>query len=146
MRILSFSERWTKLNKSWFEPNLLTFTTFRYPRRDKDWEVEEVVKIVYKTRSPNREELGMARIIRKDEKNTEKRWSYYPLPSFPNTPDMITPEEAKEDGFTGMHGGGDVEKLLDWLRESAGIRFYREHIVHKLTLYWIEKYNQGGIQ
>lgn len=135
MRILGFSKKWGKLN------NEILFTTFRYPRRDKDWQVEEVVQIVYKPRSKEREPLGIARIIRKQEKNTSKRFSYYPLPSFPNTPDMIRPEEAYEDGFSGMHGGGSIEKLLDWLRESAGMRFYRESLVNKLTLYWIERFN-----
>lgn len=133
MRILGFTKKWAKLNKG------ILFTTFRYPRRDKDWRVEELVQIVYKPRSKEREILGIARIIRKQEKNTKKRWSYYPLPSFPNTSDMITPEEAYEDGFSGMHGGGDIEKLLDWLQESAGIRFFRESLVNKLILYWIDK-------
>ena len=133
MRILGFSKKWPKLN------NEILFTTFRYPRRDKDWQVEEVVQIVYKPRSKEREPLGIARIIRKQEKDTGKDWSYYPLPSFPNTPDMITPQEAYEDGFSGMHGGGDIKGLLKWLREFAGIRYYREPIVHKLTLYWIER-------
>lgn len=133
MRILGFSKRWPKLN------NKILFTTFRYPRRDKDWQVEEVVQVVYKPRSKEREPLGIARIIRKQEKRTDKRWSYYPLPSFPNTPDMITPEEAYKDGFSGMHGGGDIDKLLTWLRETAGSRYFRESVVNKLTLYWIEK-------
>lgn len=133
MRILGFSKKWGKLN------NQILFTTFRYPRRDKDWQVEEVVQVVYKPRTKIREPLGIARIIRKEEKNTGKDWKYYPFPSSPNTPDMITPVEAREDGFTGMHGGGDIKGLLKWLRESAGMRYYREPIVNKLTLYWIEK-------
>jgi len=135
MRILGFSKKWTKLN------NEGLFTTFRYPRRDKDWQIEEVVQVVYKPRSKGREPLGIARIIRKQEKDTKKQFSYYPLPSFPNTPDMITPEEAYKDGFSSMHGGGNIEGLLTWLRESAGIRFYRESLVNKLTLYWIEKFD-----
>jgi len=142
MRILGFSKKWGKLNKQWFERDLLTFTTFRYPRRDKEWEAEEVVQIVYKPRSKEREPLGIARIIRKEPKDTRKKWSYYPLPSFPNTPDMITPEEAREDGFIGMHGGGDIQGLLNWLQGSAEpMRSYREPLVNKLTLYWIERFN-----
>jgi len=57
MRILGFSKKWAKLN------NKLLFTTFRFPRKDKDWEIEEVVQIVYKPRSKEREPLGIARII-----------------------------------------------------------------------------------
>ena len=133
MRILGFSKLWSKLD------NDLSFTTFRYPRKDRDWEVEEVVKVVFKPRSKDRKELGIARIIRKDKKDTSKRWSYYP--SFQkNTPDMIDPSEAEADGFTGMHGGGDVTKMLDFFRESYGYRFYQEPIMNKLTLYWIEKF------
>lgn len=133
MRILGFSRKWQKLSGE------ILFTTFRYPRRDKDWQVEEVVQVVYKPRTKGRVILGTARIIRKQEKDTTNKWSYFPSPGFPNTLDMITPEEAKEDGFTIM-GADCVGDLLTWLRETAGMRFYREPIVNKLTLYWIERY------
>jgi len=133
MRIMSFTKRWAKLN------NPILFTTFRYPRKDKDWEVEEVVQIFFRTRSKEREELGIARIIRKEVKDTSKEYHYgsslYPTATL----DIITPEEAKEDGFTGMHGGGDIEKLKDFLRESAGIEFYRQRLINKMTLYWIRR-------
>lgn len=139
MRILGFSKKWGKLNKQWFEPNLQTFTTFRFPRKDRDWDIEEQVQVVYKPRSKDRESLGIARIIRKQEKDVKKNWSYYPRPSSPNTLDMITPEEAKEDGFTSMHGGGDIKKMLDFLRNSSTYeQFYREGRVNKLTLYWLD--------
>ena len=131
MRILGFSTKWRKLNQD-------VFTTFRFPRKDRDWEVEEVVQIVYKPRSKEREILGIARIIRKQEKDLGKRWSYFPHPSSPNTPDMVTPNEAEEDGFTGMHGGGDIDKMLDFLRGSSSYeQFYRVGKVNKLTLYWL---------
>lgn len=134
MRILGFSRKWQKLTDD------ILFTTFRYPRRDKDWQVEEVVQIVYKPRTKERKILGIARIIRKQEKDTTKKWSYYPSSRSPNTPDMITPQEAYEDGFSGMHGGGDIKKLLQWLREANPGRYFGEPIVNKLTLYWIERY------
>jgi hypothetical protein len=133
MRIIGFSQHWEKLN------NDILFTTFRYPRKDKDWQVEETVQVVYKPRSKERKPLGIARIIRKDIKNTSKEWSYYPYPSMPNTPDMITPEEAKEDGFTGNFGGGDIDKLKRWIRQ-AGEHSFSENKVNKLTLYWIERF------
>ena len=94
MRVLGFSKKWTKLN------NPIIFTTFRFPRKDRDWEAEEIVQVVYKPRSKDREVLGIARIIRKEKKDLNKRWQYYSL-KVPNTPDMITPLEAKEDGFPG---------------------------------------------
>ena len=53
MRILCFSKKWGKLNKQWFSPNLLTFTTFRFPRRDRDWEVEEVVQPIVRLERPS---------------------------------------------------------------------------------------------
>ena len=139
MRILGFSKKWDKLNKQWFERDRHTFTTFRFPRKDRDWDVEELVQVVYKPRSKEREALGVARIIRKEEKNIGKNWNYCPFPSRPNTPDMITPDDAKEDGFTGMHGGGDIKKLFDYLRGSSTYeQFYRVGKVNKLTLYWLE--------
>lgn len=140
MRILGFSKKWPKLNKQWYSPDRLTFTTFRYPRRDKDWQAEEVVQVVYKPRSKEREPLGIARIIRKQEKHTGEQFRY--SSHYTNEPNIITPEEAKEDGFEGRHGGGDIEGLKDWLRASAGHRFYEEPIVHKLTLYWITKFER----
>ena len=133
MRILGFSKKWDKLN------NGIMFTTFRFPRKDKDWEVEETVQIVYKPRSKNREPLGVARIIRKDTKDLSKEWSYYPRSHRPNTPDMLTPDEAKEDGFTGMHGGGDREKMIKYLTKSQHTHKNRENLINKLTLYWIDK-------
>lgn len=140
MRILGFSKKWPKLNKQWYVSNQLTFTTFRYPRKDKDWEVEEMVQVVYKPRTKGREPLGIARIIRIDKKDTSKK--FYGFGDICKDPDVITPSDAYEDGFSGMHGGGDIKKLLDWLHESAEpMRFYREPIVHKLTLYWIERFN-----
>lgn len=133
MRILGFTKKWPKLN------NELIFTTFRFPRKDKDWQVEEAVQIVYKPRSKGREILGIARIIRKEPKDLNKRWSYYPRPNHPNTPVMITPWEAKEDGFKGMHGGGDIEKMMRFLEEAHGYHRCRNELMNKLTLYWISK-------
>ena len=132
MRVLGFSKKWGKLNKQWFERDYHTFTTFRYPRRDRDWEVEEVVQVVFKPRSKERQPLGIARIIRKIDKNMGEGWSYYGS----NTDKAISPSEAEEDGFTGRHGGGDVTAMIDFIRDYS-----RENkdSVNKLTLYWITK-------
>lgn len=132
MRILGVSQKWPKLKKE-------IFTTFRFPRKDKDWQVEEIIQIVYKPRSKEREILGEARIIRKEPKDLNKRWSYYPSSgSSPNTPDMITPNEAKEDGFTGMHGGGDIEKMQQYFIDTYGYSRCCKELINKLTLYWIK--------
>lgn len=131
MRILGFSKKWGKLN------NDILFTTFRFPRKDKDWEVEEVVQIVYKPRSKGREPLGIARIIRKETRDLTKRFYYYTGGYSPtNTSDTITPSEAEDDGFTGMHGGGDTEKMRQFFKDTYGYTKCQEPI-NKLTLYWI---------
>jgi len=132
MRELGFSQKWNKLNSE-------LFTTFRFPRKDKDWQVEEVVKIVYKPRSKQREVLGVARIIRKDMKDLTKRFNYYAGGySQPNTPDIVTPSEAEDDGFTGMHGGGDTKKMRQFFLDTYGYSKCKEPI-NKITLYWIKE-------
>jgi len=130
MRILGFTKKWDKLNE-------MIFTTYRFPRKDKDWEVEEVVQIVYKPRSKEREILGIARIICKQKKDLNKTWLYFPTPLYPNTSDMVTPTEAEEDGFTGMHGGGDTKAMRKFFCDTYGYSKCKEPI-NKLTLYWIE--------
>ena len=137
MRILGFSKKWGKLNKQWFESDYHTFTTFRFPRKDRDWEIEEIVQIVYKPRSKEREPLGIARIIRKQEKDLSKK--YYEFNGVNKSPDVLTPDDAKEDGFIGMHGGGDVEKMMKFLSDSYGYCAVRDRPMNKLTLYWISR-------
>jgi len=133
MRELGFSKKWNKLDSE------ILFTTFRFPRKDKDWQVEEVVKIVYKPRSKEREVLGVACIIRKDVKDLNKQFHYYVGGYFtPNTPDTITPNEAEDDGFTGIHGGGDTEKMRRFFIDTYSYSKCKEPI-NKLTLYWIER-------
>ena len=131
MRILGFSKKWNKLNSE------ILFTTYRFPRKDKDWAVEEVVQCVFKPRSKEREILGIARIIRKEPKDLNKRFTYYNGGYSPgNTPDTITPNEAEDDGFTGMHGGGDTEKMRRFFIDTYGYSKCKEPI-NKLTLYWV---------
>jgi len=133
MRILGFSQKWPKLNTDGL------FTTYRFTRKDKDWQVEEVVQIVYKLRSKEREPLGIARIIRKEPKDLNKQFHYnFGGYSPPNTPDTITPDEAEDDGFTGMHGGGDTAKMRQFFLDTYGYSKCEEPI-NKLTLYWIER-------
>lgn len=137
MRILGVSQKWDKLELHTPVEKRGLFTTFRFQRKDKDWQVEELAQIVYKPRSKDREFLGIARIIRKQRKDLKKRWNYYPLPSYPNTPDMITPREAEDDGFTGMHGGGDIDKMLRFFRDTYGYSRCESEPINKLVLYWV---------
>lgn len=105
MRILGFSRKWEKLSQP-------VFTTFRLPRRDKDWSIGEVVQLVYHPRSKDREVLGRALI-----KNIEAR-SFNPAMA-----PKITEEEAITDGFTGM------SEMRDWLGHAhqgrALLSFYK---------------------
>jgi len=96
---------WDKLNKD-------KFTTFRYPRKDKDWESGEKVQVYFKNRTPERNKLGIAEIVSKQ----------------PKLINDITEEEAVEDGFN-----NSFEMWL-FLKEPSS-----ETLINKLTLKWIER-------
>lgn len=106
MRILGFSKKWGKLQQP-------EFTTFRFPRKDRDWVVGEKVQIVYKPRRKGGgERLGIARINYKE---------------FVRVKD-ITEGEAIKDGF---HNA--LEMWL-WLKKPKG-----NEPMNKLTLRWINE-------
>ena len=84
MRILSFTEMWDKLKQP-------EFTTFRYPRCDKDWYSGEIVQVFYKSRSPKRRRLGTAKIIGKERRELD--------PNFGHVAPVISQDEAEKDGF-----------------------------------------------
>lgn len=111
MRVLGFSQKWGKLEQD-------TFTTFRLPRRDRDWTVRENVRIVCYPRSPKHEFLGLAQIIEKETK---------PAAS-------ITNQEAIEDGFP----GGRVEMWCWLFKAQANFSLAME--INKLTIKWENKY------
>ncbi len=109
MRIMGFARLWAKLNQA-------QFTTFRFTRQDKDWELDEMVEVVFQPQSKNREILGVARITAKEERQ----------------PSTISTKEAKEDGFS------DRYALVRYL--------YRDYVgpgtlgpVNKLTLKWVSR-------
>lgn len=104
MRILGFSKKWDKLNN-------IEFTTFRFPRKDRDWYEGEVVQIVYKPRSKEREKLGIARINFKEFVRIED----------------ITEDEAIRDGFC------NALEIWLWLKRPKG-----NEPINKLTLRWIK--------
>ena len=109
MRVLGFSKHWQKLSNS-------EFTTFRFPRKDKDWQVGEVVQVVFKPRSKEREVLGMATIAEK-------------CPKLLHT---VTEKEAREDGFE------EWIDMFNWLRTHYPIKKLQEEAMNKLTLKWID--------
>jgi len=116
MRVLGFSEKWGKLRQD-------SFTTFRFVRKDKDWQVGELVLIVYKPRSKGGgEKLGIAEIISKDPKDM--------VLGRPHTYPIVTLAEANADGFDGYW------EMWDWLVETyPRQRIYNEPM-NKLTLRW----------
>ena len=114
MRILGVSKKWDKLK----EPD---WTTFRFERKDKDWYEGEFVQVVYKPRSKDREILGQAKIVKKEQRHFGLFNIYDPR--------YLTIAEAQEDGFKSY---GDM-KL--WFREQYGKRIFDEPI-NKLTLKW----------
>lgn len=109
MRILGFSKKWDKLQQP-------QFTTFRLSRRDRDWEEGEVIQVVYKPRSKNREILGSAEIVNKESRRLHQ----------------LTHSETVEDGFKG------ILNMSEWLLEAHGKRLFDEGL-NKLTLRWIAK-------
>lgn len=106
MRTLGFSQKWPKLQQK-------EFTTFRFPRKDKDWQEGEWVRIVLKPRSPKRQILGVAEIVGKIPR-------YLP---------EVTEKEAQEDGFQSL------KAMQDWMEKQYGHRF---HSINKLTLRWFK--------
>ena len=119
MRILGFSQKWPKLQQE-------EFTTFRFPRKDKDWEVGERVQIVYRPRSKSREILGMAQIVDKELK----------LDGTIETD--VTKEEARADGFD------SVQEMRQWMKKTYGEeRLWIGHM-NKLTLRWLPPTGEKG--
>jgi len=120
MRILGFSKKWPKLQQE-------EFTTFRLPRRDRDWEEGEQAQIVFKPRSKDREPLGIALIVSK-----ETRYFY----TAQLREEELTTKEAIEDGFT------STEDMLFWMLKAHGERLYFEPL-NKLTIKWLKDKDEG---
>lgn len=116
MRILSVAKKWDKLK----QPD---WTTFRFTRKDRDWYVGEVVQVFYKSRSPQREMIGMAEIISKDRRKirgaTQGQYR------------QISNKEAVADGFK------DWRDMWEWMLRAYGIRRLLLEPMNKLTLRWI---------
>ena len=114
MRILGFSQKWPKLEQE-------EFTTFRFPRRDRDWQVGEQVQIVIHPRKKGGgEHLGIAKIIKKELRKIATAHSEY----------RPTEQEAVEDGFE------NLKTMNEWFRDTHGSRIFQEP-VNKLTLKWL---------
>jgi len=120
MRILGFSKKWEKLNQD-------EFTTFRFCRKDRDWEVGELAQVVYKPRRKGGgERLGLAQIISKEPRNLGPDWGQDGLP-------MITTDEAIEDGFANWG------EMFDWLGKVYELHRLAMEPMNKLTIAWFER-------
>ena len=118
MRVLGFSKRWQKLSNQ-------TFTTFRYPRADKDWEIGEHVQItVQPRRKGGGDKLGIAVIINKEKRELDR--DFYEQAHGKCTP-LVTDEEARADGFV------DLNDMVAWMEKTYG-RLDWMLSLNKLTL------------
>ena len=132
MRVLGFSQKWPKLEQD-------TFTTFRFQRKDKDWYVDEVVQVVYKPRSKEREVLGTAKIVGKEARYMA--WGGSGL-----TQPKVTNAEAIEDGFPDGYNPFGTRKsgyfyMWEWLLDTYGGRRLLDEPMNKITLKWEAKYD-----
>ncbi len=111
MRILSFSEKFPKLQQP-------VFTTFRYPY----WRVGETVQVFYKSRSPEREKLGIAEIVSIEHRELDPRFDYEGRP-------LVTEAEAIADGFASR------ADMVLYMQKQYGRNFLS--CLDKLTLRWV---------
>ncbi len=126
MRELGFSKMWPKLQQD-------TFTTFRFTRKDKDWVVDEVIKVVFKSRShDHRKVLGVAEIVGKEARKMPWGLCRVKAP-------LVTDEEATTDGFPATEGKPAYYTMWEFLWKAYGFdRLYKEPM-NKLTLRWKER-------
>jgi len=116
MRELGFSQRWPKLKQP-------AFTTFRCPRQDRDWHQGELVRVVYRPRSREREVLGYAEIVSREPR------TFLPAKKWP----QVTKAEAIEDGFD------NLDAMKAWLYNAHGeerLSLSTGRTMNKLTLEW----------
>ena len=117
MRIMSFNQKWLKLQNA-------EFTTFRYFRLDKDWWIGEQIQIFYKARSKDRQFLGIAEIIDKERRELDL--------VFPdNLVPLVIEAEAVADGFE------SVKAMVKYMEKLYGLGYFS--LFNKLTLKWISR-------
>ena len=120
MRELGVSVMWPKLKQD-------EWTTFRPPRKDRDWQVGEMVRIVFHPRGRDRKVLGTAQITGKSLRIL--------MPGEIARQAGISPishAEAQEDGFAG------VAEMGQWMRERYGSEsLYKP--MNRLAIWWQER-------
>lgn len=121
MRVLGFSKEWGKLENP-------EFTTFRFPRRDKDWQVGEEVQVMLHPRSKGGGKfLGIAKIERIEPRRMLN------APFLSDKVPIVTNTEAVEDGFW------TYNDMRNWLAKAHGESALAREPMNKLTLHWIRR-------
>lgn len=130
MREISFNQHWPKLDTS-------VFTTFRFPRKDRDWAIGEKVRVVLSARSKKREVLFEAVITKKEARWV--RFQDYPLKQSLEEKGIpiITSDEARADGFFDTNKAPALYHFQQFMLEAYEERIYREPM-NKLSLSRIE--------
>jgi hypothetical protein len=112
---------WNKLEEK-------EFSTFRYNRKDRDWELGEAVQVYFHNRSKDRKFLGIARIAAKERRNLDpSRIQFSPL----EFAIAVNDAEAVADGFK------DRNDMVRWFRKTYGKS--ASPIMNRLSLVWVSK-------
>lgn len=112
MRIMGFSKKWPKLFRE-------EFTTFRLPRKDRDWEVGEQVEVVIKPRSKTREPMMIAEINEMEPVSIAVSDFRYRMPTL---------AEIQADGFE------NLAEMRQWVSQAHNIPQYCIPSMNKITL------------
>jgi hypothetical protein len=123
MRILGFSKKWDKLKED-------RFTTFRFTRKDKDWQVGEVVQIVYHPRHKDHKRLGTAEIIGKEQRAMAWHGDKTGITK-------ITNDEAIADGFEDTLNKQAYFHMWEFMWVNYGGGRLLSETMNKLTLGWV---------
>jgi hypothetical protein len=124
---MGFQKQW--INQVTGKPKLSeeTFTTFRFPRKDRDWEVGETVQVVMNPRTKGRVPVGEAVIVSKEIK------ALIPAQRHGQT-NLITNDEARQDGFM------LAAELVDFMLEGKPLSYWGLR-PNRLTLRWTRRYD-----
>lgn len=123
MRILGFNKKWDKLKQP-------EFTTFRFPRKDRDWAIGEQVQIVFHPRGKDHKNLGIAEIILKEPRAIG-------ILGDKTNCQHITNEEAIADGFPDTEIKHGYFSMWEFLFGAYGGERLLNEPMNKLTLRWI---------
>lgn len=135
MRIIGFSSlEWHNYEVERPKLALPRFTTFRFPRRDRDWTPGEIAKTVYKPRARKdtvRTVLGLVVIISVEPRSF--------LPRNINGVKPISNREARMDGFE------SALEMGKWIQSTYGIgRICEQYIINRLSLRWTQRWLYVG--